>query len=201
MSAWPRLASANDDTVDTANPWAVALFRTLKVTNPRSATEQAAYDKWLDRTADREEARSDRIHGAVGVIPGALWIVLLFITGVIFVFMLFFADRGERAVVQADDGRLVIAVIAATLLLIQFLDDPFRDGVGGLKPVAMERTQRILRRSAPRRRGHRRLPCDATAGRSRDERLSCSSLRHLAQTRAGTRARSQLHRVHLKETS
>jgi hypothetical protein len=31
----------------------------------------------------------DRIHGAVGVIPTPLWIVLFFISAVIFVFMLF----------------------------------------------------------------------------------------------------------------
>jgi len=158
---WARLEAANEDTVDTANPWGVALFRTLKVTHPRSFTEQTAYDKWLDRNADREDARSDRIHGAVGVIPGTLWAVLLFITAVIFMFMLFFADSAERAVVQAMMVGSVIAVIAATLLLIQALDDPFRDGFGGLKPVAMERTQRNL--DAQRRivGDTGALPCDA----------------------------------------
>ena len=62
---------------------------------------EAAYGKWLDQTSDREAARSDRIHGAVGVIPTPLWIVLFFISIVIFVFMLFFADSGEGAVTQA----------------------------------------------------------------------------------------------------
>jgi hypothetical protein len=147
--------------VDTANPWGTALFRTLKVTHPRSVEEQAAYDKWLDRTADREDARDDRIHGAVGVIPGTLWVVLFFITAAIFLFMLFFADSGERAVTQAMMMGAVIAVITATLLLIRFLDDPFRDGYGGLKPVAMERTLRILgeQRRIVGDRGA--LPCDA----------------------------------------
>jgi amino acid transporter len=161
---WPRLESANDNKVDTANPWGLALFKTLKVTHPRSVTEQTAYDKWLDRTADREDARNDRIHGAVGVIPGTLWVVLFFITGAIFVFMLFFADSAERAATQALMMGSVIAVITATLLLIRFLDDPFRDGFGGLKPVAMERTLSIL--NAERRvvgdRGP--LPCDSDGG-------------------------------------
>ena len=161
VSDWSRLDLRGRRTVDTANPWGVALFRTLKVTHPRSAAEQSAYDKWLDRTADREKARSDRIHGAVGVIPWSLWVVLLFITGVIFVFMLFFADSAERAVVQGMMMGSVIAVITATLLLIQFLDDPFRDGFGGLKPVAMERTLHIL--DAQRRLVGDAgvLPCDA----------------------------------------
>jgi ABC-type multidrug transport system fused ATPase/permease subunit len=158
---WARLESADEDTVDTANPWGAALFRTLKATHPRNFTEQTAYDKWMDRNADRENARSDRIHGAVGVIPGTLWLVLLFITAVIFVFMLFFADSAERAVVQAMMVGSVIAVIAATLLLIQALDDPFRDGFGGLKPVAMERTQRILDTERRTVGDTGTLPCDA----------------------------------------
>jgi amino acid transporter len=145
VKEWPRLeAATQDNTVDTANPWGVALFRTLKVTHPKTVTEQTAYDKWLDRTADREDARNDRIHGAVGVIPGTLWVVLFFITSAIFAFMLFFADSGERAITQALMMGSVIAVITATLLLIRFLDDPFRDGFGGIKPVAMERTLGIL---------------------------------------------------------
>jgi len=161
VSDWSRLTSADERTVDTANPWAIALFRTLKLTHPRTAEEQSAYDKWLDLNADRETARSDRIHGAVGVIPWSLWVVLLFITAVIFVFMLFFADSAERAVVQGMMVGSVIAVITATLLLIQFLDNPFRDGFGGLKPVAMERTQHILDTQRLLVHDTGALPCDA----------------------------------------
>ena len=43
------------------------------------ATQQSAYDKWLDQTSDAGGARRDRVHGAVGVIPTTLWIVLFFI--------------------------------------------------------------------------------------------------------------------------
>ena len=59
-------------------------------------------------------------------------------------FMLFFADRSESAVTQAVLMGSVATVIAAMLLLIQFLDSPFQDGVGGVRPVAMERTLRII---------------------------------------------------------
>ena len=81
--------------VDLINPWGAALFRTMQRVEPQSASEQAAYAKWLDQTFDRESARQDRIHGAVGVIPTPLWIVLLFTAAVIFAYTLFFADRGE----------------------------------------------------------------------------------------------------------
>ena len=38
-------------------------------------TEQSAFDKWLDQTSDRETARSDRLHGAEGIIPSSIWLV------------------------------------------------------------------------------------------------------------------------------
>jgi Protein of unknown function (DUF4239) len=138
---WPRLES---DDEPATNRWAVPLFRTLSAARPETPSEEAAYSKWLDQTSDRQEARQDRVHGAEGIIPLPLWIVLLFIAAVIFVFMLFFADSGERAKVQALLIGSVTAVIVATLLVIRFLDDPYRGGVGSLQPVAMERTLELL---------------------------------------------------------
>ena len=69
-----------------------------------------------------------------------LWIVLFLSAGIIFVFMLFFADSGERAIVQATMMGSVAIVITSTLLLLWFLDNPYHHGVGGLRPTAMERT-------------------------------------------------------------
>ena len=83
------------------NPWTVAMFHSIRAGEPRSASEQAAYSKWLDQTSDREDARADRTHGAEGVIPPYLWIVLFLTAAVIFGYMLFFADRAERKKVQA----------------------------------------------------------------------------------------------------
>jgi amino acid transporter len=129
---------------DAINPWGVKLFQTFRTVRPQTATQQSAYDKWLDQTSAREEARRDRVHGAVGVIPSTLWIVLFFIAGVIFVFTLFFADRGERAVVQGMLIGSVVSVITVLMLLLFGLDNPFHSGVGGLKPVAMERSLRTV---------------------------------------------------------
>jgi hypothetical protein len=145
---------------DAINPWAVSMFRSLQTVRPESSTEQSAYDKWLDLTSDREEARRDRIHGAAGIVPASLWVVLLFAAGVIFVFMLFFADSGERAVSQAMLIGSATAIVAVTLLAIWTLDNPYRPGVGSLRPAAMERTLDILdeARSVVNQSGP--LPCD-----------------------------------------
>jgi len=156
--AWPQMEA--NTLGDAMNPWAVSLFRTLRTVQPQSNSEQAAYSKWLDQTSDREAARSDRIHGAVGVIPTPLWIVLFFISGVIFLYMLFFADSGEGPFTQAMLMGSVTSVIVLMLLLLHFLDTPFHTGVGGLKPVAMQRTLRIMDQEL-KIVGPVPIPCDA----------------------------------------
>ena len=147
---------------DTLNPWGIALFRTLKTVEPKTAAEQSAYDKWLDQTSTREQGRQDRVHGAEGVIPTSLWIVLFFIAGVIFVFTLFFADSGERAVVQGLMMGSIVAVMTTLLLLLVALDHPFDGGVGGLKPTAMNRTLRLVDQALPNVDTKIPVPCTAT---------------------------------------
>jgi amino acid transporter len=156
---WARMRGGTQG--DAINPWGVSMFRTLQTVQPRTDTQQTAYDKWRDQTSAREEARLDRIHGAVGVIPATLWIVLFFVAAVILAFMFFFADRGERAIVQGMLIGSVVAVIGAMLLLLQALDHPFHDGVGGLQPVAMERSLRMIDEVLSVVGAQGQLPCDA----------------------------------------
>ena len=118
---WPDMEAGKSDLL---NPWGIALFRTIREVDPKSIPEQTAYAKWLDQTSDREVARRDRTHGAAGVIPSSLWIVMLFSAGVIFVFLLFFADPAEGAGTQAMLMGSVASVITAMLLLLGFLDNP-----------------------------------------------------------------------------
>jgi len=158
-SEWQRMEAGTQG--DAINPWGVALFHTVQRVDPKTAAEQSAYDKWLDQTSAREEARLDRIHGAVGVLPSPLWVVLFFIAAVIFVYMLFFADSGEGAVTQGVLMGSVTSVIVLMLLLLNFLDTPFHTGVGGLHPVAMERTLRIVDQALGATGTTTSIPCDA----------------------------------------
>jgi hypothetical protein len=156
---WPRMEAGT--LADGHNPWGIAMFRTLRTVEPRSPSEQAAYGKWLDQRTDRESARAYRTHGAEGVIPTPLWIVLFLSAGIIGVFMLFFADRGEHAVVQATMMGSVAVVICSTLLLLWFLDNPYHSGAGGLRPFAMERTAARLAHDQGIVAGGFRIPCDS----------------------------------------
>lgn len=95
------------------------------------------------------------------MIPTPLWVVLFFTSGLIFVYMLFFADSGERALVQALMMGTVVAVITAMLLLLNSLNNPFHNGIGGLRPVAMERALKIIDQELEIAGYHEPPPCDA----------------------------------------
>ena len=157
---WPRMRSGSLGNL--RNPWSLAMLGTLRTTEPRSASEQTAYAKWFDQRSDRENGRADRIHGGEGVIPVAVWIVLLLASGVIFLYMLFFADSAEGAIVQATMMGGVAVVITSTLLLLVFLDHPYEaGGAGGLRPVAMERALAQIRQERAFARERIIVPCDS----------------------------------------
>jgi len=139
---WPRMGSGTVG--DAPNPWGLSLFRSLRATDPRTATEQAAFSKYLDERSEREDARAQRTHGAEGVIPAPLWIVLFLSAGILFAFMLFFADSGERALVQGTMMGGVAVLVSSLLLLLWFLDHPYHGGAGSLQPVAMQSTLDVL---------------------------------------------------------
>jgi hypothetical protein len=155
---WPRMQDGTQ--TDAMNPWGVALFRTLRTIEPRTAAEQTAYSKWLDQRLDREAARNARIHGAAGVIPVPLWLVLFVIAALIVGFMMFFADSAERPIVQAALIGTVVATMTTILLVIGFLDNPYRKGVGSLKPVAMQRTLQLLDQERRIVGDSTPMPCD-----------------------------------------
>ncbi len=156
---WPLMEQGKGG--DAVNPWSLALFRTLKLADPTTASEQAAYSKWLDQTSDREEARRDRLHGAEGVVPSSVWLVLILIALVVFAYMLFFADSGEGAVSQAMLMGSATTVIVLTLAAIHALGHPYNDGLGHIKPVAMERSLRILDTARAELKLTAPVPCNA----------------------------------------
>jgi hypothetical protein len=58
----------------------------------------------------------------------------------------------------------VVAVITTMLLLLSFLDEPFRGDVGGLEPAAMERTERLIDQQLAAVAADVVVPCDDVGG-------------------------------------
>jgi len=126
------------------NPWGARMFLTIRATDATTSAEQSAYDRWMAQAADREQARTARVHSVEGIVPAPLWLCLLVICGVIFAYMLFFADSAEGAATQAMLMGSVTVVITLLMLLVVFFDRPHGSGVGRLQPTAMERTMRLI---------------------------------------------------------
>ena len=137
------------------------MFETVRSVDLGSPNEEAAFSKWLDQTSDRSQARQDRIHGAAGVMPTPLWIALFFISAIVLVFLLGFADSSERAWVQGMFMGSVVAVIITLLLLLRFLSNPYQGSVGALKPSAMERTVLLIDQQLQVIGTDIPIPCDA----------------------------------------
>jgi hypothetical protein len=155
---WPRMEAG--DLGDALNPWGVALFRTIRATEPSGVVQETAFAKWLDQTSDREEARRDRVHGAAGITPTTIWIVLLLSAAIVFAFMLFFADPAEMKRSQAMLVGSATTIVVVTLLAIYALDNPYRRGLGSIRPVAMERSLRILEEARVDLNDEAPIPCD-----------------------------------------
>jgi FtsH-binding integral membrane protein len=139
---WDAVARGADQ--DSINPWGARMFTTVAALQPETSTEQSAYDRWMAQTADRQQARNDRVHTAQGIIPAPLWLALYLICAVIFVYLLFFADSTERALTQGVLMGSVTVVITLLMLLLGFFDNPHGEGLGRLQPTAMERSLRIV---------------------------------------------------------
>jgi len=141
-SEWPAMQSG--DFASQINPWGIIAFQAVLTVEPGSATEESAFDSWLGQTSAREEARRDRLHAADGIVPLPVWLVLFVTAALVIVYSLFFADSGERAVVQALLAGAVTAIVVLTLIVLSVLNRPYQPGVGGLRPVAMERSLAII---------------------------------------------------------
>ncbi|MGH1563223.1 hypothetical protein [Mumia sp. DW29H23] len=156
---WPAM---DEGTLgDALNPWGAEMFRTMRTVQPTTDAQDSAYDRWMDQTADREQARIDRVHGVEGVVPLPIWLALFVVAAVIFGYMLFFADRAERARTQAMLMGSVTVVVTLLLLLLVFFDNPHGDGVGRLEPVAMERSLRLIDAALEAVDVEPSIPCDS----------------------------------------
>jgi hypothetical protein len=73
-----------------------------------------------------------------------VWFALFLISGVIVIYMLFFADPGDGAITQSVLMAGATVVITLLILLLMFLDHPHGNGLGTLQPTAMHRSLRLI---------------------------------------------------------
>jgi Protein of unknown function (DUF4239) len=123
---------------------------------PVEEQDKIALSHWLEHDAVRQEARRGRIAEAVPFVPGPLWAILVLGGAITVAFILAFADSGERLLVQALMIGAVTVLFVSSMLLVVFLDHPYENTYGSIKPDAMTRTVESVK--AEQRASGQRLP-------------------------------------------
>jgi Protein of unknown function (DUF4239) len=133
---WPLLADG--DRSPLVDRWLGQIRAGLLMLNPQTPRESSAFLQLLVEQDARLDARRVRIAQAVRAVPAPVWFILGLGGGLTVAFLLLFADRRESFLVQGAVIASISALVAASLLLIYFLDHPYSGEAGSLEPDDME---------------------------------------------------------------
>jgi hypothetical protein len=154
---WPAMDQAHSSPL--TQGWVDRLDASFDASDPRTPKEQNADAGWVTLTADRTDGRRGRLQEAEPFVPGLVWTLLIVGSIVVVAFVTLFADRRERAFVQAMLMLSVTTMLVSGLVLIKFFDDPYSDAAGSIKPDAMRRSLQTLAAIPSERLV--RTPCNA----------------------------------------
>jgi hypothetical protein len=134
-SEWPAMENGEPSPV--TELWIERMQEELPTAHIASMQEETAYQQWFEKTSLRDEGRRQRLIEAQSVLPTLLWVMLILGAVVVAGFVLLFADRLERAWVQAALMAGVTAVVVTALLAVALLASPFQNEDGSIKPTSM----------------------------------------------------------------
>ena len=146
--------------------WLEQIEQTVDRLRLNGERQRVAYEHWFDQASERREGRRGRLAEAAPFVPPLVWLALILGGFLIIAYMCFFTDRGERMIVQAMMMGAITAMVVAGLLVVRFLDRPYEDASGSIKPVAMAATLEQMeaeRRASPAAGPN---PCDEDGRRA-----------------------------------
>jgi hypothetical protein len=154
---WPLMRDGKRS--EMVDAWVHTLETTVDKVSAENAKQENGVSKFFDETLEREKGRRGRLIEAQGVVPGPMWLMLYAGSFCLIGYVLILASGKERAFVQCVQVGGVTAFIVISLLLVDFLDHPFRDGTGSLRPTSMTFGLHEMERDGG---SALTLPCDAT---------------------------------------
>jgi Protein of unknown function (DUF4239) len=153
---WPAMRRGGGSPVVDAR--VVALQEAAEKVPVTDAKQAAAFEHWFALNEERRQGRQARIAEAAGLVPSIVWLILGIGAVVVIALVCFFADPRERAATQAGMVAAVAIIVVSGLLLVRFLDKPYEDTSGSIKPAAMARTLEQMERDH-RQRGQAVVRC------------------------------------------
>jgi hypothetical protein len=134
------LTMRDGDHSERVDHWVNAIDDTLRRFDLRSAREQVAFADLLSEADARTEGRRERLSQSEPSVPAPLWVVLILGGCVTVLFQLAMVDPRERRLVQGGMIVGVAVIVAAGLLLVNFLDHPYSDRAASIQPDEMRET-------------------------------------------------------------
>jgi hypothetical protein len=140
---WPAMRDGGEGS-PVVNEWGRRFRDAAFELRVRTLIEEAAFRQLLLEQDKRIEGRRIRLAEAVRVTPPPMWFVLILGALLTVGWIVLGADRRGSFVVQAAAVASVAAMATATLLLVWFLDHPFEDESGSIRPIEMEEVLRVV---------------------------------------------------------
>src|SRR3954447_2235747 len=147
---WPALREGGGSPVVDAR--VSAMEESAEQTPVNGAKQAAAFEHWFTSNEERRQGRQGRIGEADGLVPPVVWLILIIGAAVVIASVALFADRAETAVTQAALVAAVAIIVVSGLVLVRFLDKPYEDKSGSIRPTAMARTLAQMEREHRSRR-------------------------------------------------
>jgi Protein of unknown function (DUF4239) len=135
--AWPRLQDG--DRSPLVQDWVERFDEGLTHLSVETPKQESAFLHLLEQEDQRAEARRMRVTEANRALPAPVWFLLGVGALMTLGFALFFADRRELFFVQGSLIAAVTVLVVSGLLLVWFLDHPYENRSGSIKPEEMER--------------------------------------------------------------
>jgi hypothetical protein len=135
---WPAMQRGGGSSVVDAR--VAAMEEAVERVPVDDAKQAAAFEHWFALNEERRQGRQGRIGEAEGLVPSVVWLILILGAVVAVASVFFFADPRERAATQAAMIAAVAIIVVSGLVLVRFLDKPYEDTSGSIKPTAMTRT-------------------------------------------------------------
>ena len=134
---WPAMKQGARSPI--VQGWVNRLEDDLKRLHPSTPAQQAAFLQLLQQQDQRTDARRARLTEANRALPAPVWFILGVGAIVTIGFALLFTDRREYFIVQGSLIAAITGMVVAGLLLVWFLDHPYQNSSGSIKPDEMER--------------------------------------------------------------
>ncbi len=131
---------------EVVDDWVLAIDQSVEAVDLTNRKQESGFEKFFDETIEREAGRRGRLQEANGVVPAPMWFILVLGAGCLLGYVLLFADSGERILPQSALIGIVTALVVTSLLLVDFLDHPYRNKTGSITPDSMQLTLQTMER-------------------------------------------------------